>query len=168
MDRLTEQVTTMRRPVRNLLQVIVAVALSACAGMPGREPLQVTVADIDSIPSDGLEMGMMVKLRVQNPNDSPVDYDGVYVKVIVQDKTFATGVSDEKGTVPRFGESVIGVPVTLSMLRVGLAALGMLSGGGMATDKVHYKMEGKLSGPLFGSNNFSAQGDLTLPGAASQ
>ena len=136
--------------------------------MPGREPLQVTVADIDSIPSEGLEMRMMVRLRVQNPNDSAVDYDGVYVKVMVQDKTFATGVSDEKGSVPRFGETVIGVPVTLSMLRVGLAALGMLSGGGMPTDKVHYKMEGKLSGPVFGSNNFSAQGDLTLPGAAAQ
>jgi hypothetical protein len=35
-------------------------------------------------------------------------------------------------------------------------------------DKVSYKLEGKLSGPLFGSTRFQAQGDLALPDAASQ
>ncbi len=33
------------------------------------------------------------KLRVQNPNDSAIEYDGVYLKLEVLDKTFATGVS---------------------------------------------------------------------------
>jgi len=143
----------------------VALILSACAGMPGREPLQVNVADVDSIPSEGLEMRMMVKLRVQNPNDAPVAYDGVYVKLDVLDKTFATGVSDEHGSIPRYGESIISVPVTISMLRMAVYALRMLDG--KPVDKIHYKLEGKLDGPAFGSTSFQAQGEFALPGAAS-
>jgi LEA14-like dessication related protein len=153
----------MRRSSLTILLFIVAFTISACAGLQPRDPLQVTVAGIDSLPGEGLEFRMMVKLRVQNPNDAPLDYDGVYLKLDVLDKTFATGVSDEHGTVPRFGESVISVPVTVSTLRMVLNTLGVMRGGPI--DKVSYKLEGKLSGPLFGSTRFQAQGDLALPDA---
>ena len=133
--------------------------------MPGREPLQVTVADIESLPGEDLELRMMVKLRVQNPNDAPVEYDGVYVKLEVLDKTFATGVSDEHGSIPRFGESIVSVPVTVSMLRMAVHALRMLDG--KPVYKIHYKLDGKLDGPMFGSTRFQTQGDLALPGAPS-
>jgi hypothetical protein len=36
----------------------------------------------------------------------------------VQGKTFATGVSDAGGSVPRFGDAIISVPVTVSALRM--------------------------------------------------
>jgi hypothetical protein len=83
--------------------------------MPAGDPVQITVAGIEPMAGEGLEMRMMVSLRVQNPNDTQIDYDGTYVKLIVQGKTFATGVSDASGSVPRFGEAVIAVPVTVSM-----------------------------------------------------
>jgi LEA14-like dessication related protein len=151
--------------VRNFLQSLTAVGiaaiLGACAGMPGRDALQVTVADIESMPSEGMEMRMRVKLRVQNPNDTPVDYDGVYLKLDVQDKTFATGVSDERGSIPRFGEAVVSVPVTVSVLRMAWHALAMLDG--KPVDRIAYRLEGKLSGPVFGSTWFQSQGELALP-----
>ena len=108
-------------------------------------------------------MRMMVKLRVQNPNDASVEYNGVYVKLEILDKTFATGVSDERGSIPRYGESVISVPVTVSMLRMAVYALRMLDG--KPIDKIHYKLDGKLDGPTFGSTRLQAQGDFALPGA---
>ncbi len=150
---------TMRRPLLKPLLIIVALTLAACAGVQRHEPVQVTVADIQSLPSEGLELRMMVKLRVQNPNDAPVEYDGVYVKLEVLDKTFATGVSDEHGSIPRFGESIIGVPVTVSMLRMAVNALG-----GQPIDKITYKLHGKLSGPAFGSMRFQVQGEFAVPG----
>ena len=103
--------------------------LVGCAGMPGRDPVQVTVAGIESLPGEGLEVRMMVKLRVQNPNDAPVEYDGVYVKLDVLDKTFATGVSAERGSVPRFGESVIGVPVSTSSSALPFVLLANICNG---------------------------------------
>ena len=151
----------MRRAFRPILVFFTLLSLGGCAAMPGREPVQVTVAGIDSLPGEGLEMRMVVKLRVQNPNDAPLEYDGVYVKLEVQDRTFATGVSDERGSVPRFGESVISVPVTISTLRVAFHALGMVLDGN-PTEKVNYKMSGKLDGPMFGSTSFKADGELSL------
>ena len=151
----------MRRAFLAALVVFTLLNLGACAVMPRREPVQVTVAGIDSLPGEGLEMRMVVKLRVQNPNDAPLEYDGVYVKLEVQDRTLATGVSDERGSVPRFGESVISVPVTISTLRVAFHALGMVLDGN-PTEKVNYKLSGKLDGPMFGSTSFKADGELSL------
>ena len=72
--------------------VIVAVfaASAGCAGMQRQDPLQVTVAGIESLPGEGMELRMLVKLRVQNPNDAPLDYDGVYVKLDVLEQASTT------------------------------------------------------------------------------
>jgi len=152
----------MRRSFLSIPVILAVLALGGCAGMSGRDPVQVSVAGIESLPGEGLEMRMMVKLRVQNPGETPVEYDGVYVKLEVLDKTFATGVSDERGSIPRFGESVIGVPVTVSTLRVALNTLGFVLGDKPA-EKVRYKLSGKLAGPSFGSTNFQSAGELALP-----
>ena len=104
------------------------ILLSACAALQRTDPLQVTVAGIEPMQGQGMELRMLVKLRIQNPNDAPIEYDGVSVKIDVQGKTFATGVSDESGSVPRFGESVISVPVTTSAMRMVDQAFGMMGG----------------------------------------
>jgi LEA14-like dessication related protein len=140
-----------------------AILLSACAALQRTDPLQVTVAGIEPMQGQGMELRMLVKLRVQNPNDAPINYNGVSVKIDVQGKTFATGVSDESGSVPRFGESVISVPVTTSAMRMVGQALGMM--GGKKIEKISYSLTGKLNGPTFSSVRFEATGDLDLPTA---
>ena len=158
--------TGLQRILKTFLALAAALALAACAGLPGREPLQVTVADIESLPSEGLELRMMVKLRVQNPNDAPLEYDGVYVRMDVLNKTFATGVSEQRGSIRPFGESLVEVPVTVSILRLAGHALGMLDG--KPVERIDYKLYGKLSSPGFGSNSFESQGDLALPGGTTR
>ena len=113
----------------------------------GIEPLQEK--------GQGLELRLLVKLRVQNPNSTPVSYDGAYVKVEVQDKTFATGVSNVAGNVPGFSEVVVEVPVTISMLRMVRNVLAMKDGA--PADQIRYSMSGKL-----GSHRFSANGEFSL------
>jgi LEA14-like dessication related protein len=98
---------------------------------------------------------MLVKLRVQNPNSAAFSYDGAYVKVEVQDKTFATGVSDAGGTVGGFGEAVIEVPVTVSMFRMVRQVMGMKDSG--PVEQIRYSMSGKL-----GSHRFSARGEFSM------
>jgi LEA14-like dessication related protein len=151
----------MRRLLPAIFAMLAAALLGACASMPGRDPLQVAVAGVESLQGEGLELRLLVKLRVQNPNDAPLDYDGVYVKLDVLDSTFATGVSSERGTVPRYGETVIGVPMTVSAMRMVTYALRMLDG--KPIDKLSYKLEGKLDGVGFGSTRFQATGELALP-----
>lgn len=136
--------------------------LGACATLQGRDPPQVTVAGIEPLPGQGMELRMRVKLRVQNPNDSPIDYNGVALEMEVQGKTFASGVSDASGTVPRFGESVIEVPVTVSAFRMVRQAMGMMQGDG--SGRITYEMKGKLSGSTFSATRFTTRGDFELPG----
>lgn len=143
--------------------VLAAVTLAACASVAPLDPPQVTIGGVEALPGEGLELRMLVKLRVQNPNDRPIDYDGVFIKLEVQGRTFATGVSDESGSVPRFGEAVIGVPVTVSAFRMARQMMGMLDG--KPVDKIRYDMSGKLNGAGFSTVRFQSQGEFALPAA---
>jgi hypothetical protein len=148
--------------VRASLLLAAVALLNACASMPNRDPLAVTVAGIESLPGEGMELRLLVKLRVQNPNDTPVEFDGVALNLDVQGRTFASGVSAETGVVPRFGEAIVSVPVTVSMLRMVRQVAGMLDG--RSVDKITYAMSGKLSGiTLFSTRHFTATGEFTLP-----
>ena len=146
---------------RTILAAFALVALGGCASLPHQDPIQVTVAGIESLPGEGMEVRMLVKLRVQNPNEAPIDYTGTYLKLDVLERTFATGVSSEAGSVPGFGEAVIAVPVTVSVLRMVRQVVGILDG--QPVERISYAMSGKLNGGMFGTRRFSAKGDFELP-----
>jgi LEA14-like dessication related protein len=143
--------------------VAASLLISGCALLQPRDPLHVTVAGIEPLQGEGLELRMSVKLRVQNPNDAPLDYKGVAVEMNVQGKTLATGVTNEAGTVPGFGEAVIAVPVTISAFRMARQALGMMNGEGI--EKIEYEMKGKLSGGGMSTMRFVTKGQFDLPAA---
>lgn len=79
----------------------------------------------------------------------------------VQGKTFATGVSDAGGSVPRFGEAIISVPVTVSAFRMARQAVDMIQRGGKGP--IAYDMKGKLNGSTLHSMRFRTQGEFELP-----
>ena len=144
------------------LLLLAAVMLSACASMPSKDPLQVSVAGIESMPGEGMELRLLVKLRIQNPNDAPIEFNGISLNLDVMGRDFASGVSDQAGTVPRFGEAIVAVPVTVSLMRMARQVIGMLDG--KPVDKVTYSLTGKLNGvSLFGTQRFSSNGELELP-----
>jgi LEA14-like dessication related protein len=154
-----------RMKAYNRLVVLFAciVAFTGCATLQGDDPVQVTVAGIEPLQGEGMELRLTVKLRVQNPNDTPIDYRGVAVTMDVQGKTFASGVSDSSGTVPRFGEAVIAVPVSISAFRMVRQAMDLANHDG----RIAYEMKGKLSGSLFGTKRFATRGELDLSPAQS-
>jgi len=154
----------MPAPLRIAVAFTLACLLTAgCAFMKPRDPLQVTVAGIEPLQGQGMEMRLNVKLRVQNPNDTPVEFNGVAVNMDVQGKTFATGVIDAAGSVPRFGETVIAVPVTISAFRMARQALGLFKGGGL--NKIDYEMHGKLNGAGMSTTRFNNKGSFDFPTA---
>jgi LEA14-like dessication related protein len=156
-----EQVMITRR-IALLVSVVLSVLLSAgCTGLQGRQPLDVIVAGVEPLKGEGLELRMLLKLRVQNPNDTPVDFRGVSLQMDVQGKRFATGVSDSTGVVPRFGEAIVDVPVSISVFRLARQAVGVMTDE--YRGKLAYEMSGRLAGTGFRSVRFTSRGDLTLP-----
>lgn len=148
-----------RRSILIAAALLAQLALSGCVTMP--DPLDVTVAGIEPLQGEGMEVRMLVKLRVLNPNDREIVYRGASVKVEVLDKTFASGASDLGGTVPRFGETIVEVPVSISVLRMVRQVMGMVDG--KPIDKVPYEMSGKLQTGSMSAIRFSTSGELDIP-----
>lgn len=147
-------------PRRRWLAAALATPLAACATLSGREPLTVDVAGVEPLPGQGMEGRFLVRLRVQNPNTDPVPFDGVAITLDVRGQRFASGVSDVSGTVPRFGETVLAVPVTVPVSAMVAQMMSLASG---SSPRLDYDLRGRLAGPGFGGVRFSSSGELTLP-----
>lgn len=149
---------------RSALLVLLAfwmLLLGGCASLQGREPIQVIVAGVEPLRGEGLELRMLVKLRIQNPNDLPLDFNGVSVQMDVQGKLLATGVSDAVGSVPRFGETIVAVPVSVSLFRLAHHAISVMTSE--YRGNLTYEMTGRIAGPAFNSLHFKSSGEFTLP-----
>ena len=135
--------------------------LAGCATLGLREPLRVSVAGMDTLEGKGMEARFAVHLRIQNHDDTPLDYDGIALDLDLRGTSFASGVSDQQGTIPRFGEIVITVPVTVPATAIIRHAFGLATGD---HTKVDYRLRGQLGGPGFAlGRRFDSKGEITLP-----
>ena len=139
--------------------------IAGCSTLMGpRDPVQVQVVGVEPLKGEGLELRFLCKLRVQNLNDASIEFTGIYLALEVRGNTFATGLSDAVGTVPRFGEVVLSVPITVSALQLTRQAIAIFQSNDLK--RIDYVLKGKIGGPSFGSLRFESKGNLTLPGGA--
>lgn len=146
---------------RPLLALMLALTLHGCAMLTPRDPLRIDLVGLEPLPAQGMEVRFAVVLRVQNPNEAAIDYNGLSVELDVNDQPLASGVSDASGQVPRFGEALLKVPVTISafsVMRQAWAAAGYQQGRNLP-----YELRGKLGGGLFGTARFNSAGTLNWP-----
>ncbi|MDM8348164.1 LEA type 2 family protein [Pseudomonas sp. sp1636] len=150
--------------IRALLYSLL-LSLAACSSLGQRDPLRIDLVGLEPLAGEGLEMRFAVKLRVLNPNDAAIDYNGVALDLEVNGQPLASGVSDQRGQVPRFGEALISVPVSISAfsaVRQAWGAAGYTPGQGLP-----YQLHGKLAGGLFSTSRFTDSGTLNWPEPAS-
>lgn len=140
---------------RTILLAGLILILTGCAGLWQREPLRVSVAGIEPLQGQGLEARFTVQLRIQNPNDKPLSFDGISLDLDLAGMSFASGVSDQSGSVPRYGEIVVAVPVTASALAIVRQAVALTRG---EHSKINYEVRGRLGGAVF-----ETLGDIPLP-----
>ncbi|MCG2592902.1 LEA type 2 family protein [Ramlibacter sp. XY19] len=140
---------------RRVLGAGALLLLGGCAGYLLREPLRVQVADVQSLDGQGMELRFLCLLRVQNPNDTPLDFDGISLDLDLRGTAFASGVSETQGTVPRFGEILVSVPVSASAMGLARVLFGMF---GQDRPRLDYRMRGRI-----GNVRFESTGELTLP-----
>lgn len=156
------------RFVRYLLPPLLlatALSLSGCASLRFSEPIEAILVGVEPVKGESLEMRMLVKLRIQNPNNTALEFNGVSLAMDVQGKRFATGVSDASGSVPRYGETVLSVPVSIPALRMARQAMGVLTDD--YRGKLAYEISGRLGGAGLGGARFSSAGEFTLPAEVS-
>jgi LEA14-like dessication related protein len=140
--------------------VVVGAALSACAGIGLHEPLRVSLAGLESLPGEGMEARFLARIRVQNPNDVSIPYSGLSAELDLNGRSFASGVSDAAGEIPRFGESVLELPLTVSGTAIVRQILGLIAGD---RSRATYHARGFLNTGTFGRAPFDSTGEIELP-----
>jgi len=153
----------MRRPHALILSLLL-LSLSACALFPNRDPVNINVVGLEPLPSQDLEVRFAIKLRVQNPNETAIDYNGIALDLDVNGHSLASGVSDQSGSIPRFSETIVSVPVSISAFSVLRQTLGLSQT--QTLDNLPYVLRGKLAAGLFGTMRFVDSGTLSLPRAS--
>ncbi|MGE8177478.1 LEA type 2 family protein [Pseudomonas fluorescens] len=152
----------MRRFLALCLSLLL-LSLSACALFPNRDPLNINVVGIEPLQNQDLEVRFAVKLRLQNPNETPINYNGVALSLEVNGQPLATGVSDQAGSIPRYSEAIITVPVSISAFSVLRQTLGLSQT--QSLNNLPFVLRGKLSGGTSGTIRFVDKGTLNLPGS---
>ena len=134
---------------------------AGCSALPNRDPLTIDVAGIEPLQGEGLELRLAVRVRIQNPNDTDIEYSGAALKLDLNGHKLASGVSAAMGTVPRYGEAVLEIPVTVSALNMARQVLGFVNAQNQRD--VSYTVHGKLEGGVFGTRRFTDEGTFELP-----
>jgi hypothetical protein len=134
--------------------------LGACAAFPRSDPLTIDVTGIEPLPGQGMELRLGISIRVQNPNDVAVQYTGVALDLDLNGHRLASGVSDAVGNIPRYGETVFTIPVTISALNVARQLMGFMDES--SAEQISYRVRGKLEGGLFGTRRFTDEGSFDL------
>jgi Late embryogenesis abundant protein len=145
------------------LLLLLASCIAGCAALSNRDPLSIDVAGIEPLPGEGLELRLAVRVRIQNPNDTAIEYSGAALDLDLNGRKLASGVSDAMGTVPRYGEAVLEIPVTISALNMARQVLGFTNENAQERRDVSYSVRGKLEGGWFGTRRFTDEGTFELP-----
>jgi len=133
---------------------------ATCAG-PGKrlEPPRVALADIQVQLVKLFEMSFLVRVRVFNTNDVPLEVRGIECDLALNGRHLATGVSQASAKIPAHGTAVIPVTVFSSVVEMVKNAVGL-----QGEDRIKYRVTGKLrvkggflTPPYF---PFKAEGEL--------
>lgn len=128
-------------------------------GSRNNVPLQVSVASVQRIDGAAMEVRFLARLRVQNPNDGPVAYTGAAAELfLASGASIGVGVINDAGTVPRYGDVFVDVPITVSGLGEVRKATGLYG----ADRKTDVTVKGRLQGNGYDNLNFQWRGELAL------
>jgi LEA14-like dessication related protein len=155
---------TLDRAMNNPRWISIAaiLALVSCSTMPREyEVLRVHIADLTAKDVAIFEQRFDVKLRIQNPNDSDFIIKGLRFDMDLNDRSFASGMSGQRLTVPRFGSEIVDVEV-FTTLASFLRQIRELSGG--TAERVRYRLKGTAFVESPGSFRapFDEQGEINL------
>ncbi len=99
--------------------LIVMALIAGCASTGElANPPRVSLAGLRLAEVGLVEQRYAARLRIQNPNNASLSVRGMEYTIYLNDRKFADGVSDRNFSVPGYGEKLIDVNLTSTVLRV--------------------------------------------------
>ena len=150
--------------MKSLLAVLATLVLAGCSSLTKLETPRLSIVNVQVQKSDLFEQRLLVRLRVQNPNDRILPIRGITYRLEVQGEDFAQGASASPFDVPAFGEAEFDMTVTANMATALLRMATRRGASGKAVEALDYRMVGKvsLSSGLLRSIPFEETGSIKL------
>ena len=142
--------------------IVLALLMFGCAGLyQSMERPRINIANV--IPRDIklFEQVFDLELRIQNPNDTPLEINGLAFELELNDKRFATGVSNQSLVIDRLSSDVIHVEAITTL--VGF--LRQVAEYQQTKDpRVTYRIKGSIySGSTGTKLHFDDSGEIKIP-----
>lgn len=153
-----------RLAITGAIGAATALLLPGCATLPGETAPRVDLAGIEGLPGEGLELRFLLKLRIQNPSERELRFDGLWAEVELRGLPLASGGAAVAGVVPRFGEAVVQVPVTASGLALARQAFSLWrsSQQTQGPGPVAYVLRGRLGSTGLAAARFESRGEVSF------
>jgi LEA14-like dessication related protein len=151
-----------RRMAFCLCVLALGINLTGCAGLfQTMENPRINIANIAPKEIKLFEQVFDVELRIQNPNDSPLPINGLELELQINDKRFATGVSNQNVTVDRLSSAVIHVEAVTSLWGV-LRQVAEIQN--TRTPQVRYRIKGRIFSDSPSMRlSFDDSGEIKIP-----
>jgi LEA14-like dessication related protein len=150
------------RIVVRLCLLVFTLVLGGCATLSGLDAPRVNLSNITPQDMTLFEQKFLVQLRIQNPNDVPLEVKGMTFNLDLNGKSFASGLSNQQVTIPRFGSAVVDVEVFSGLAGI-LKQLQGFTAGGLPTFTYRLRGRAYLEKPATITLPFDEQGEIALP-----
>jgi len=102
---------------RPLFFMAVLLFLSGCATLnPAYEKPSVELVSFKALPANGFEQNFEIGLKLTNPNNFDLPFNGISYQFSVAGATLAHGVASNIPTAKAYGESRFVVPISTSLI----------------------------------------------------
>lgn len=122
--------------------VVSLLFLSGCATMnPAYEKPSVELVSFKILPAHGFEQNFEIGLKLTNPNNFDLPFNGISYQLSVAGETLAHGVASDISIAEAYGESRFVVPVSTGLIR-GIKVISALMNN--QGKDIHYQLKAKL------------------------
>ncbi len=95
----------MLRLISQYLLLTIVIIISGCATLlPSFEDPTVTISSFRIVPSDSISPKFEIGLHIVNPNNVPLELEGVAYTASIEGNQVLTGASNELPVIPAYGE----------------------------------------------------------------
>jgi len=152
----------MRRLSCYVCAMILVFSFAGCTWMgTSMERPRINIANVTPTEIKLFEQLFDLELRIQNPNDSPLVINGLSFELEINEKPFASGLSDQNVTIGRFNSEIVHVKAITSLWSF-LRQVAELQRTGMP--RVSYRIRGAIyAGPSGIKLRFDDAGEIQIP-----
>ena len=144
-----------------ILVLVSALLLSSCAGLSTRsDSVKVNLSSLKMLESTLFEQRFEASVRIQNRSQSELYVNGLSYDLSLNDKAFASGVSNQQLKIDPLSEGVISINLTSTLFSLIRQVKSMQE---LQTKPFSYDFHGKVftKNDLFGMT-FSEKGEIDL------